>query len=102
MDVHEYVWRGLSWRRNLVGREVVDALVNEAMHSPISSGPAGEAIAAEQIAHRVADSRGLGMIVLSYLIPYLAAEIVKLVLKWLATQSPPMGVGAPYRPSIEG
>ena len=102
MDVRDYVWNSLSWRKNLVGREVVDALVSEAMHSPISAGPAGEAAAAEQIAHRVADSKGLGMIVLSYLLPYLASEIVKLVLRWLATQSPPMGIGGPHRPSIEG
>lgn len=101
MNVQDYVWDRLSWRKNFVGRAVVNRLVAEALNTRIECGEDGQAAAAAQIVASANRDGSLGLIVLSYLLPYLAAEIVKLVLRWLESQQGgPMG--SPSLPRIHG
>lgn len=95
--MNDYVWQRLSWRKHFVGREVVDRMIREAMNTPIRYGSVEQS--ADAICERVRADKSLGVIVLSYLLPYLAAEIVKLVLRWLDQAQP---TGAAHLPRIEG
>lgn len=80
--VDDYVWAGLSPLKWLFGRNAVNSLVRTSMHCPlIGSDGASEYVYAE------AKKEGsLGAILLSWVLPYVIAEIVKLVAAWLATR----------------
>jgi len=95
--MNDYVWQRLSWRKHLDGRHVVDRLILEAMHRPIRY--VDPDVTASSICKKLQADQSLGVIVLSYLLPYLAAEVIKLVLRWLdeAEATGPAGL-----PRIEG
>ena len=81
--VDDYVWAGLSPLKWLVGREAVNSLVRSSMHCPLI-GSEG----ASQYVYAQAKKEGsLGAILLSWVLPYVIAEIVKLVAAWLAKRS---------------
>jgi len=97
MGVSDYVWERLPATKILLGRKVVDRLVAEAMHGPVSAGPGGERIATDRITAAVRRDGSLGLVVLSWVLPYIASAVVKLVLEWLSKD----GAAAAMTPRIE-
>lgn len=85
----------------MLGRKVVDRLVAEAMAVGVAAADGGEARATERITAAVRRDGSLGLIVLSWVLPYIASAVVKLVLEWLASQGPGAAGGLPL-PRIEG
>jgi len=80
--VEDYVWAGLSPRKWLVGRKAVNSLVRTSMHCPLI----GSDGASEYVLYQAKNDASLGAILLSWVLPYVIAEIVKLVAAWLATR----------------
>jgi hypothetical protein len=78
--VDDYVWAGLSPLKWLVGREAVDSLVRSSMHCPLI----GSEGASRYVYAQAKKEGSLGAILLSWVLPYVIAEVVKLVAAWLA------------------
>lgn len=100
MTAADYVWDRLPASKRLVGRKVVDRLVAEAVDNGIATGPRGEQLATERIVTAVRRDGSLGLVVLSWVLPYIASIVVKLVLEWLSGQGAGSAAGVPL-PRVE-
>ena len=82
--LEDYVWDRLPIGKRLVGRQGIDAIVRSALHCPLISAEGAEGRAGDYLMEQARKDGSLGAIILSWILPYLIAEIVRLVARWLA------------------